>query len=223
MEQAAIARLEQNGWFAALPPDRCATILARLRVREAEDGTHLYRLGDPPNGLHVVIEGRVRMVSYPAPGTEMVSIVFKPGRWFGELSVLDGLPRPHDAIVVGPSRIGRLPMAEIEAIADAVPGWWRELALLTCAHQRLSLREAARSRSQPAIVRLAGLLARHGDRAERSVRITQDELARTIGISRQRVNRLLAELADAGLLNCAYGAIEVRDPAGLRRYGNEQR
>ncbi|MBV9842737.1 MAG: Crp/Fnr family transcriptional regulator [Sphingomonadaceae bacterium] len=221
MDRLDLLRLERDSWFGALPGERRAALLARLRTRDTDHGTRIYRLGDRPNGLHVVLDGRVQLVSYSADGGEMVGMIVKPGRWFGELSVLDGKPRPHDAIAVGTTRLGHLPIAEIAALAERAPLFWRELALLTCAHQRLSIRDTARTRSQPAIVRLAILLAGNASPADPIVRITQDELARTVGISRQHANRLLAQLGERGLVRRVYGAIEIADPQGLRDFADQ--
>jgi CRP/FNR family transcriptional regulator, cyclic AMP receptor protein len=214
-----IATLAQDRWFGALPPERQAAIRAHLRIRSVAQGTRLYRLGDPPDGLHVVIDGQVQLVNYPAAGTEMVMMIVRPGRWFGELSVLDGGPRPHDAVIAEPSRVAHVPMRAIGTLAQAAPSWWRELALLTCMHQRMGLRNAAQTRAQPALVRLARLLAGPGDP---TVCITQDALARTIGVSRQHINRMLADLADRGLLHPAYRAIAIIDRDGLRRLAEQE-
>jgi biotin operon repressor len=39
-----------------------------------------------------------------------------------------------------------------------------------------------------------------------------------VGLSRQRVNRALKTLEDAGLLQIDYGSIRVKDVAGLLRF-----
>ena len=53
----------------------------------------------------------------------------------------------------------------------------------------------------------------------RQLQISQEELGFLAGISRQRVNRALRALADAGLVRVEYGSVTVLDLEGLRNYG----
>jgi hypothetical protein len=48
--------------------------------------------------------------------------------------------------------------------------------------------------------------------------MTQDEIAQVIGISRQYLNRLVREIAQAGLIEIRYGRIHVPRPHSLRGF-----
>ena len=48
------------------------------------------------------------------------------------------------------------------------------------------------------------------------LRITQQELAYLVGLSRQRVNEALQALAAQGLLRIEYGGLRILDPGALR-------
>jgi DNA-binding FadR family transcriptional regulator len=50
------------------------------------------------------------------------------------------------------------------------------------------------------------------------LRITQQELAWLVGLSRQRVNQALIALQAGGLIRIEYGGVRVIDLAGLRDY-----
>jgi CRP-like cAMP-binding protein len=54
---------------------------------------------------------------------------------------------------------------------------------------------------------------------ESRIAISQEEVGRLAGVSRQRVNRSLQLLEDAGFLTNEYGRITVHDLEGLRRFG----
>ena len=215
MTSAFAPILAADSWFGALPAPQREGLLEQAQIHALGDGTHVYRIGDPPNGLHAVVAGQVRLVSYPVAGQELVNMIVKPGRWFGELSVIDGRERPHDAIAAGPAQILTLSMAAIARLTAAMPDLWRGLALLNCAHHRLGMRESARVRALPALARLALFLAGAGGAGGGRLRATQDDLARIVGISRQHVNGLLRSLAENGLIAAGYGEISVRDSAGL--------
>lgn len=214
-----IATLMRESWFSDLSVERRAAILDHATVHHAVPGARLYRLGDPPSGLFAILEGTMRTVSYTASGMEMVAMVLRPGLWFGELSVLDGKERPHDAIADTPVRVAHLSMSAIAALTTAEPALWRDIALLGCEHQRMAMRHAARFQTQAAIVRLAGfLIGRAASASDGVVRMTQDNLAQVVAVSRQRINALLRDLNARGLVRPVYGGVEVRDLPKLRAF-----
>ena len=221
MQARDVALLETDPWFAALPARRRARLAASLRVRAFDKLEPVYRLGDPPDGLWVVLEGEVRLVSYTARGGEVVGLILRPGRWFGELSVLDGGPRPHDAVALRPSRVALVASAAIGELTREDPELWRSLAVLTCHHHRRTLARLERNRFQSAKARLAALLGATADpdRPDAPIRISQAELANTVGVSRQRLNRLLGELRAENILRTAYGAVVVLDRPRLAALG----
>ncbi|MBU1374471.1 MAG: Crp/Fnr family transcriptional regulator [Alphaproteobacteria bacterium] len=207
-------------WFSGLDPTRRAALLARARASRAPVGSRVYGIGDPPDGLWSVDEGEVRLMSYPALGMESVSLILGPGAWFGELSVIDGGPRPHDAVVAKPARLLHVPLAAIEQAAQQYPLLYRDLGTLICVRQRSALSFMGHSIAQPISVRLARTLAgaaRASGGPELQVR--QEDLAAMIGVSRQTVNRELKVLARAGAVALAYGRITILDVQRLRRGG----
>lgn len=206
--------LHSDSWFSALPGAQREGLVARGYRHALTDGAHVYRIGDPPNGLHAVVSGQVRLISYPTVGQALVNMIVKPGRWFGELSVIDGKERPHDAMASGPAEILSVPMDAIATLASAMPDLWRGLALLNCVHHRLGMREAGQIQAAPALARLARFLA-GGGKSAGSLRMTQDELARVVGVSRQRTNGLLRLLAERRLVDIGYGRIDRVDRDGL--------
>src|SRR5690606_35902503 len=118
----------------------------------------------------------------------------------------------------GPTRLAHATPAAIQALTDADPGLWRDLALLTCAHQRPALAHIARRQAPSARTRLAALLRDAADRTnpDRPIRINQTELAAIVGVSRQRLNRLLAGFSAEGLVRTDYGAVRVLSLERLR-------
>jgi CRP-like cAMP-binding protein len=184
-----------------------------LRIKTFDSSAPIYRIGDPPDGLWVVLDGEVRLASYSPMGAEVVGLILRPGRWFGELSVLDGGPRPHDAIALRRSRVAITPMSAIEGLTQEDPELWRDIAVLTCRHHRRALARIERNVFQTAKARLAALLGATVDKdhPENPIRISQAELANTVGVSRQRVNRLLGELRAEGAIRTDYGRVVVLD------------
>jgi hypothetical protein len=76
-----------HGWFDTLPEYVRDDVLARARKRTLNNGQRLYSRGDDADGLYCVCKGAVRISGISGDGST----------WFGEVSLLDGLPRVHDA------------------------------------------------------------------------------------------------------------------------------
>ena len=212
------ARMDADPWFGALPGERRRLLLAEAIPVRVQSGTRLYGAGDDPNGLWAVVEGQVRLVAYPASGAEILIRLLGPGVWCGELSTLDGGPRPHDAIAAGPGLAINVSPAAFSRLAEREPALWRDIALLGCVHQREALGFIGRQITQPAPVRLAEALRAaccHAGGSATTLR--QAELAAAVGVSRQTLNRHLKALERRGLVQVHYARIEILDLEGLER------
>lgn len=211
MTPSDLAILEADAWFGQIPLDRRTRLLDGAQVRSLGPQTQLYAAGDPPNGLWAVIEGEVQLKGYPTPGLEFLAPILRPGTWFGELSTVDGLPRPTDAIATEPVRVAHVSMAAFARAADAAPKLYHDLAVLACWHQRIALGFIAQTVAHPVHVRLAILLAGLAQDRGGVLHIRQEDLAVLVGVSRQTLNRHLNALRRDGILHLAYGEITVRD------------
>ncbi len=213
--------LAADPWFATMTLEHRAALLLESRIEMLATGARIYGLGDPPNGLWVVLEGQVRLKGLSVNGAELLALIVRPGTWFGELSTLDGLPRPHEATTFGTARLLHVPMPAFARAAALSPGLYRDLGLLVCAHQRTALRFIANSIGQSVRVRLALALLRASVAGDGTVIIRQDELAAIVGIARQTLNRHLKIFEREGIVSVAYARIRILDPAGLHGIANE--
>jgi CRP-like cAMP-binding protein len=213
--------LEASAWFAGLPPARGAAILAAASIATAPDGGRVYSAGDEPNGLWAVLEGQVRLVGYPAGDLEILVRILGPGAWFGELSTLDGLPRPHDAIAFGAASLLHLSQPAVERLCALNPILFRDLGLLVCANQRAALSFIEQRAGQPVAARIARALLKAADEAGGTgpIPIRQAELASVVGVSRQTLNRGLRKLETAGVVGLGYASIDIIDRPRLARLG----
>jgi len=210
------ALLDADRWFGSLTPARRDALIAESRVRAVPAGALIYAMGDPPNGLWAVIEGQVRLKGHPAvAGAEFLALILRPGTWFGEVSTLDGGPRPHDAAAFGPARVLHVPMAAFHRAADALPALYHDIGRLVCQHQRIALDFITETLSLPIAARLAKLLASRLDDADGVLHVRQEEVAVMLGVSRQTLNRHLRALAASGAIRLAYARIEIVDRVRL--------
>jgi CRP-like cAMP-binding protein len=214
---AQLAVMMRDSWFGAVAAPRREALLAAAVLVARPDGARVYATGDPPNGLWGVVEGRVRLLDYPRAGTEVLVRSLGPGAWFGELSTLDGGPRPQDAVVSGPTVLLHVSAAAFARLAAGTPELHHDLALLACAHQRAALAFIGQRVAQPIPARVAGaLLGASTDVGAEPLAIRQAELAVIVGVSRQTLNRTLKAFEREGAIRTRYARIEIVDADRLR-------
>lgn len=213
-----LADIPVGPWLSGLPTDRREALLSAAVSRRVVDGERVYSIGDAPNALYGIVSGNVKMLNYPIDGRQLVNVVMGPGDWFGELSILDGEPRVHDAVAVGATLLAVVPIARWRALAATAPGYTLDLAAL----MGMRLRKAVTAMNELTVhsgeYRLAATLLRLVPAALADLRISQEDLADLVGMSRQRVNHLLRQFEGEGLVTLGYGHIAIRDEAGLRRH-----
>lgn len=211
------AALQTDEWFSSCPPLFQQTLLSLAGVRRLNAGEALFTRGSQASGMCCVIAGAVHIGAQDAEGNAAVLAYLEPYQWFGEISVIDGQPRTHDAIADLPSEVLVVPRAGLELWLEAHPLHWRDVARLSCRKLRVSfavLEELAQLPLEERVLRRLRLLAQgYGSRevARQRIRVGQEVLARMLGISRQSANQALKQLAAKGVVRLRYGEIELLD------------
>ncbi len=217
------AALGRGTWFRTLPPEIAAALVAAASVAEVPEGAAVHHQGDGADALYAVLAGGVKVSSVSAEGRECVFRHLLPGDWFGEIGVLDGGGRTHDAVAVAPTRLLVVPPRRLAEVLERHPLLYRFLALLLCRVVRTAFTMLADATLLSLDARLAKRLVSFAEAEARAgaeetvVRLTQEQLAALCGASRQAVNRRLAAWQAEGVIELGYGAIRVRDGAALRR------
>ena len=218
--------LGANPWFAALPQAERELLLAHAERQRLPPGVLLFRQGDPVqvagSGFFCLVDGLIKVSSLRRDGREAILAVLEPGNWFGEISLLDGLPRTHDAtaltaidvLVVPPEAFA----AQMQRLAFA-----QAIAVLLAARMRglSGLMEDATLRGLRGRVAHWLLTLARGDATQSldvraTVRLPQEALAMMLGITRQTLSRELAALARDGVLRLGYRRIEILSVDGLQ-------
>lgn len=100
-----IPLLKQLPFFAGLPDDLLGQIVATGRSRTMSAGEIVFRKGDPPDGLYVLLEGKVRVFLTDEQGKHDVELTsLSSGNLFGEMALLDGELRSANVACVEPSQ-----------------------------------------------------------------------------------------------------------------------
>jgi CRP-like cAMP-binding protein len=140
----------------------------------------------------------------------------------GEGAVLKGEPRPYDVVAIRDSVVAFLPRTTfLWLLAESHPfALWLIHQLNTRLGYYVALVQSVRLNDTTAQV--AYCLAELFNQAlyptlRRQVAISQEEIGRLSGVSRQIANRALKELDGRGIIRMGYGTIEVLDLPALQK------
>jgi CRP-like cAMP-binding protein len=225
VEDTTINAVRRSPLFRHLGDDAIARLTALMAHRRYRKGEVIFHEGDPGDALHLVLSGRVKIGRVSGGGDETIVTSIGQGESFGELVLLDGAPRSATATALEPTETLVLGRPAFVSLVDAGHDFrWALLAGIAQHQRRLTdqLAEAhfldLAGRLAHQFVRLAGEAAPGQERDVRLGRLyTQSELAAMIGGTRPRVNRLIGEFVETGLIRVEPDDIVVVDTAALLR------
>lgn len=206
--RAVAELLARTSLFASLPREELLGLASRLRVRRFAKGAMIVRIDEAERSLFLIRSGTVKVMRPLATGDEAVMSILGPGEFFGELGLLDGQGGTATVVALEAAEILVLSREDFLGYLQAYPpAAGAAIALLSERVRYLGdqLEEAyALELPQRLARRLLALGRTHGKKTPVGLAIdlplTQSDLAGMVGASRQRVNRLLGEWQDRGLL-----------------------
>ncbi|WP_076999657.1 Crp/Fnr family transcriptional regulator [Variovorax sp. KK3] len=212
-------------WMHTLTPTERRRAEAAVVVGDAEPGDLVCRIGRSPTYWFGVVEGLLKMSNDNADGTSMTYSGLPPGGWFGEGTALKREPYRYNIQALRRSVVAGLPVDDFHWLLDHSIGFNR--FVMNQLNERLAQFIAAREadRLNDPDARVARNLAALFNPVlfpgvGELLRITQQELAYLIGLSRQRVNEALQTLQTQGAIRVEYGGLRVLDLAALREGGS---
>jgi CRP/FNR family cyclic AMP-dependent transcriptional regulator len=214
--------LERNRLFRGLP---AATIqlVADLAIRRTyKDGARIFSHGDSGDALYGVVTGKIRISASVRDGKEMFLNIMEPGDTFGEIALLDGHPRTATASAMASSELLIITREHFLALLRREPGLTIHLLQLLCQRIRWTsgLAEDSALLGVPARLarRLLSMAKQHGHGTQNGLHlvISQEELARFLGLSRQVVNQHLQKWKDKGWVDLGRGKMTIVNETALR-------
>ena len=225
-EREAATLLAQVPVFETLAPAQL-TRVAAVAVPRSFDARHvIFREGDASDTCYIVRNGHARAIRAHGDGRTITLAHFGPGDIFGELAMFDDERRSAtvetlerlDAIAVLGPDMRRLLREHPDIAVKLVISLGRRLR---AANERIS-----RQSFQTVQSRVAGVLGQLVDQAQGEgaaagdvlVTVTQADVAKLAGSSRESASRFLAVLERAGVVTQGRGRLTVHDPEALKRY-----
>lgn len=175
-------------------------------VHSFPKGSIVISAGDLSDSLYVVLSGRVKVFLSDENGKEFTLGTICPGDYFGEVA-LDGGPRSASIMTQEACQFFVIPKTEVRKLIERHPGFARDLIGRLIRKVR-NLADSVHNLALMSVYcRLLKFIeeraVQRDDGRVATERLTQHEIAASIGASREMVSRLINDLT-----NCGYISIE---------------
>lgn len=218
-----IANMQAGRWFSGLTEALRQAIVARARARRVTAGTLLAQRGQASANWIGVVRGAVRLGTPLADGRSFTLDFIGPGQWFGDIAAVDHGAIGLDVVAHVPSTVLEVSRPELRGLLDRHDELRDALLQLNCRRLRYMVRRFEELHTLALPQRLARELQRLAQRFGRAVEsgvcielaVSQSDLAALVGGSRQRVNRALGQMQQAGIVDLGSTRLVLLDAARL--------
>ena len=216
--------------FAGLPEGELEGLADTLGKRTFAKGMIIFHKESPGQTLYIIESGKVRIFILSESGQEISVNIYGPSDVFGELSLLDGLPRSAGAVAVERTVTYTLHRDDFLRHLEAYPRMAKSIMEVLSIRLRYTTIYAESLSFLDVYGRVAAKLLELADRyglrndgkdgsdgIEINLRLTQAELATWVAATRESVNKVLGTFRDQGLIQVEGQRITILDMPGLRR------
>jgi CRP-like cAMP-binding protein len=176
-------------------------------------------------------KGAVRVSSTSLSGKQITFTYIEPGIWFGDVAILDGDRRTHDAYAHGETSILCVAKADFQKILTQHVEFYEAMLRLQARRIRQLFGLVEDLNTLPLRARLAKQLLhlvrsygvpclQHDGEIRIGLHLAQEELAQLLGASRQRVNQELKTMERELAIRIEAGGLVVRNRYLLMNISN---
>jgi CRP-like cAMP-binding protein len=208
------AILQNHPIFGALGPELLDRLSSYAVPQTVKRGTPIFARGDPGTSLFAVCSGTVK-ISAPSPaGRDAVFNLITDGSIFGEIAVLDGLPRTTDAIAITDCSFMVIERRHFISLVHERPEFALKLIEVLCGRLRHTTEQLEDVMFLDLPGRLAKALLQLAEQSDpsaysRKIALTQRDLGDMIGMSRESTNKQLRMWQKRNWIRLERGGIVV--------------
>ena len=214
----------EEGLFCQLPHGALSTLNSLRQTSIFPQGALLFVEGQPSRGLYILCSGEAKLYVNSAEGQSLTLRVVECGEVLGLSSLVADEPYPATAETLSPSQVSFIPRLEFLQFLRANA----DLALRVAKHLSMELNKALQQ------IRMLGLAPdthakltqfllqwaeKHGQKSAEGLRIalhmTHEEIAQSIGASRESVSRILSDWKHRGVIRVNGGTLTITNVVEL--------
>jgi len=218
--EQVLAALKDSEVLGVLSAEASAALAARGAAVDLIAGAYLCRIGDPGDAVYVILDGEIEVRTSSPGGRDLRLVALRRGEIAGEMAALDGGLRSADMVAARRTRLWRIPRGGLIEALESEP----KAAVALLAEMSGRLRRANAALEARVTLDLGGRLAQLliGEQNARAlIPLTQSELARRLGASREKVNRKLHDWGAKGWVEVTPAGVRLLQPRQLEDLGTQ--
>lgn len=201
--------IAKSRWFAELPTQAIDKLAASARCTRYQSGEFVFLVGDVMENILCVVSGKVRLSLISVEGQKFLVTDLENGQWLGESSLSQARLRVQEARAEEESILLSIPRRVVLATADEYPVLYKNI-LFSHLYRTQAVYELLagmvfyplKSRLAARLLILANKHGREtGEGIKLEVKMSQLEFAQMTMGSRQRVNKVLRDWVQRGILS----------------------
>lgn len=211
--------ISQATLFHGLPAEQVEDLSRICLDQRFRKGQELFSEGNRAKGFYLVVSGKFKIYKLSPDGKEQILHIFGPGEVFGEVPAFTGGNYPANAEAIEPGRALFFPRTSFLDLINREPAI--AVNLLGILSQRL--RQFTRMIEDLSLKEVPGRLAayliylseRSGNTRDLDLDITKTQLASLLGTIPETLSRILAKMAQQGIIGVEGKTIKVLDRQAL--------
>lgn len=217
--------MREEGLFCQLPHGALTSLNSIRQTSFYPRGAVLFIEGEPPRGLFILCSGQAKLTANSPEGHGLTLRTIEPGEVIGLSSVVGDCPYPATAETLSPCQVSFIPRLEFLKFLRSSS----DVSIRVAKHLSMELHQAWRQSRMVALApdtqaKLAEFLIERagkcgqvtGDGLRIALNMTHEEIAKSIGASRESVSRILSDLRNRGVICVKGGTITILHSIELR-------
>lgn len=217
--------LRQVPLFHSLRPADIERLSLAIRSQSLKKGDVLFQKGSEGTVLYIIRTGRVKISLPSRSGDEVILAIFSETDFFGEMALLDGIPRSADAVALEPCEL--LVLSRADFLTFLMENKNAIQAVLASLSMRL--RKTDDHLEDTCFLNISARFAKKLIELGETYKpedattllidldLTQSDLASMIGATRESVNKELRLLREKGLITTMGNRIRIVNLERLKR------
>jgi CRP/FNR family cyclic AMP-dependent transcriptional regulator len=210
--------------FADLTARDFAALDRMAPPKRFSSGELVFSQSQPVNALFILKEGRIRIFRVAEDGRTLTLAILDPGAIFGEMLLVGQQMYDNYAEAIEDSVVCQLSAADVEEHFLSNPKIAVKISRLLGEQVARLEGRLSDMALRPLTARAAAILLTLDDTAPRNrltntraVKLTHEQLAGLLGVSREATSKTMADFAAHGLIRQGRGRITIEDADELRR------
>ena len=217
---AFLATVPLFGW---LPPDTVRHVAGLFRPKRVRRGAFLFHAGAPAETLHLLAEGRMKVIRTTEDGQEIILRVIAPGEIFGSAGGWGAPAYPASAVALEDALVLQLPAREFATLLRTHPDFTLALVREIGSRLREAEERILELQTQRVERRIARVLLRLAHKTgvktaagtAIGLPLSRQDLAELAGTTLSTASRTLSAWEQRGLVAAGRERVTIRDPHGL--------